>query len=129
MPPSPVFVFSALLPTARTSFLGLKKKSRKTKSSQTLIVTPVTEGEYEHTLSGKLVCLCACEDRGASPTLTAFVNFQIFSTIIPDSPPSESINSWLITRWSYQQLVDKSKSLHDGLINSWLISQNPINNP
>jgi hypothetical protein len=58
--------------------------------------------------SGKVACLCACEDRGASPTVTAFVNFQILSTIIHRL---FSINSWLITRWSYQQLVDKSKSL------------------
>ena len=27
-------------------------------------------------LSGKVGCLCACEDRGASLTLTVFVNFQ-----------------------------------------------------
>ena len=59
--------------------------------------------------SGKVACLCVCEDRGASPTLTAFVNFQILSTIIHRL---SSINSWLITQWSDQQ-------------SSWLISQNP----
>jgi hypothetical protein len=64
----------------------------------------VRGGQKEHTLSGKLDCLRACEDRASSPTLTVFVNFQTLSTII--NRPS-SINSWLITRWSYQQLVDK----------------------
>jgi hypothetical protein len=63
---------------------------------------------FVFTLSGKVVCLCTCEDRGASPSLTVFVNFQILSTIIHRL---SSINSWLITRWSYQQFVDKSKSL------------------
>jgi hypothetical protein len=47
----------------------------------------------DHTLSGKLDCLCACEDRASSPTLTVFVNFQTLSTII--NRPS-SVNSWLI---------------------------------
>ena len=37
--------------------------------------------------------------------LTSFVNFQILSTIIHRLT---TINSWLTTRWSYQQLVDKS---------------------
>ena len=50
-------------------------------------------GQQEHTLSGKLDCLCACEDRASSPTLPVFVNFQTLSTII--NRPS-SINSWLI---------------------------------
>ena len=63
---------------------------------------------FVFTLSGKVDCLCTCEDRGASPALTVFVNFQILSTIIHRL---SSINSWLITRWSYQQFVDKSKSL------------------
>ena len=53
---------------------------------------------------GKVDCLCACEDRASSPTLNVFVNFQTLSTII--NRPS-SINSWLIARWSHQQLVDK----------------------
>jgi hypothetical protein len=52
-----------------------------------------------------------CEDRASSPTLTVFVNFQTLSTII--NRPS-SINSWLIARWSYQQLVD-GKGPWDGL--------------
>ena len=50
----------------------------------------------------------------SNPGLTIFVNFQILSTIIHRL---SSINSWLITRWSYQQLVDKSKSL--STIHSW----------
>ncbi len=67
----------------------------------------MTGGEQEHTLSLKVACLCPYEDRGASPILTVFVNFQILSTIIHRLC---TINSWLITQWSYQQLVDKSKS-------------------
>ncbi len=42
-------------------------------------------------------CLCTCEDRTSSPTLTVFVNFQTLSTII--NRPSKIK--------SYQQLVDK----------------------
>jgi hypothetical protein len=65
---------------------------------------------HEHTLSWKVACLCECEDRGASPTLTVFVDhsFQILSTIIHRL---YTIDSWLIIRWPYQQLVDWSKSL------------------
>ena len=50
-----------------------------------------------------LIYLCECEDRGASLTLTTFVNFQILSTIIHRV---SVINSWLIRRFYYQQLVD-----------------------
>ena len=57
------------------------------------VYTPWQGGQQEHTLSGKLDCLCACEDRASSPTLPVFVNFQTLSTII--NRPS-SINSWLI---------------------------------
>jgi hypothetical protein len=57
------------------------------------VYTPWQGGQQEHTLSGKLDCLCACEDRASSPTLTVFVNFQTLSNII--NRPS-SVNSWLI---------------------------------
>jgi hypothetical protein len=40
---------------------------------------------------------CQFEDRGASPTLTTFVNFQILSTIIHRL---SAINSWLTRRWT-----------------------------
>ena len=49
----------------------------------------------EHTLSGKVVCLCECEDRGSSPSLTVFVNIQILSSIIHRL---SSINSSFITK-------------------------------
>jgi hypothetical protein len=51
---------------------------------------------YKIGLSGKVACLCECEVRGASVTLTTFVTFQISWTIIMvlclcarDSVPSE----------------------------------------
>ena len=52
----------------------------------------------------EVVCLCECGDQGASPTLPVFVNFQSLSTIIHRL---SSINSWLITRWTYKQLVQR----------------------
>ena len=57
------------------------------------VYTPWQGGQWEHTVSGKVDCVCACEDRASSPTLTVFVNFQTLSTII--NRPS-SVNSWLI---------------------------------
>ena len=82
--PSPVFVFSAHLTIHTISFLGLRKKNQE-----------------------KQKVFFSCEDQRASPTITVFVNFQISSTIMHRLSP---INSWLITRWTYEQLVDKSKS-------------------
>jgi hypothetical protein len=81
---SPVFVWPPRLSITRADpkFFGAwKKNSRKTKRSQIFIEWhTVTGGEREHTLSGKVTCLCECEDRGASPTLNTMVNFQILST-------------------------------------------------
>ena len=103
------------LPIARAapSFLGLENKFEAMQKGPPMIQIfkvwhTVTGGEYEHTLSGKVACLCECEDRGASPTLTTFANFQILSTIVHRL---STINSWLIRRLFYQQLVDWSRSV------------------
>ena len=61
--------------------ISKNKNSRKTKSSQVFTVWhTMTGGGEEHSLSGKVTCLCECEDRTASLTLTTFFDFQFLST-------------------------------------------------
>jgi hypothetical protein len=80
------------------------------KSSQIFIVWhTVTGGAIGSHITGKwIVSLCVRTDHPLQLLSTVFVNFQTLSTII--NRPS-SINGWLISGWSYQQLVDKKKSL------------------
>ena len=58
----------------------------KQKSSQIFIVT--RQGGNRNTLSGKVACLCACEDRGASPTLKHLSISKSYQLSYTDSPQS-----------------------------------------
>ena len=64
----------------------------------------MTGGAIGATLSGKVECLCACEDRASSPT-----------GLVPR-------NSWLISKSPYQQLVDDKELIVDKVV---LINKEP----
>ena len=86
--PSPIFVFPSVsqLHEPQLSCLGVEKKFEEKKSQIFMVWHKVTGGQLEHTLSGKVACLCECQDRRARPTLlhlSISKSYQLSST---DSP-------------------------------------------
>ena len=105
LPPSPVFVCSSRLPICTSSFFGGQKNSKKTKSSQIFSATQRDRGGIgAHIHPGKwFVSVRVRTEDPVQPLLYLSISkpYQLSST------DPHVINSWLIARWSYQQLVDK----------------------
>jgi hypothetical protein len=77
--------FSRLPITRFPSFLGIKKKIPE--KQKVVQIFMVWQGGNRNK-SGKVDCLCECEDRGESPTLTKFVNSKSHQLSFTDSPLS-----------------------------------------